>query len=584
MKPVLESLLKKTCETLKTQGVIPKDIEPRVQIDRSRDKSHGDFATNLAMLLAKPAGKKPRELAQSIVDNLPENPNITKIEIAGPGFINFFISTSSQYAVIGQILEESNQYGRSQEGVGQRVQVEFVSANPTGPLHVGHGRGAAYGATIANLLEAVGYDVQREYYVNDAGRQMDILATSVYLRYLEANGETPVFPSNGYQGEYIKDIAANIHRSHGDALTVPAANLFNGVPADAPKGGDKETHIDGLINNTKALLGDDNYRIIFKNALTAILGDIKEDLKEFGIEYQNWFSERSLTENGSIEKAVSILKEAGYLYLNNDAWWFKSTAFGDDKDRVVIRDNGQPTYFASDIAYHLNKFERGFNSVINVWGADHHGYISRIMASLKALNLDPNNLKVLLVQFANLYRGTEKLQMSTRSGSFVTLRELREEVGNDAARFFYVTRKSEQHMDFDLDLAKSQSSDNPVYYVQYAHARICSVFKQLLEKDIAVDLENSDFGLLTEERELELLRELSRYPEVVEMAARSYEPHLVAYYVRDLANEFHTYYNAHPFIASDAPLRNARLSLIDATRVVLANALSLLGVSAPSSM
>jgi len=586
MKPVLESLLKNTCETLKTQGVIPKDLEPRIQIDRSRDKSHGDFATNLAMLLAKPAGRKPRELAQIIVDNLPDNPNITKVEIAGPGFVNFFINASSQYAVIGQILKESNQYGLSKAGAGQRVQVEFVSANPTGPLHVGHGRGAAYGATIANLLEAAGYDVQREYYVNDAGRQMDILATSVYLRYLEANGETPVFPSNGYKGDYIKDIAANIQESHGNTLSVPAANLFNGVPADAPEGGDKETHIDGLINNAKALLGDGNYRIIFDSALTAILGDIQEDLKEFGIEYQNWFSERSLMENDSIEKAVAILKEAGYLYLDNGAWWFKSTAFGDDKDRVVIRDNGQPTYFASDIAYHLNKFERGFNSVVNVWGADHHGYIPRIMASLKALDLDPDKLKVLLVQFANLYRGTEKLQMSTRSGSFVTLRELREEVGNDAARFFYVTRKSEQHMDFDLELAKSQSKDNPVYYIQYAHARACSIQRKLAENGLVWDktLGLSHLEKLDTSYEINLTRKLSGYPDLLQKAAINHEPHLVAQYLRELAGDFHTWYNAHKMLVEDANLRNARLALSQSVRQVINNGLTLLGVNSPESM
>jgi len=585
MKQVLESLLQSTFSSLIEQGIVPKGTTPRIQIERTRDKSHGDFASNLAMMLAKPAKKNPRELAQLIVDNLPTNSDIKKVEIAGPGFINFYMNAASQYAVINQIIEKKQTFGLSQVGEGKKVQVEFVSANPTGPLHVGHGRGAAYGATVSNLLAAVGYDVHREYYVNDAGRQMNILATSVWLRYLEALGEPLTFPSNGYKGEYIKDIAATVQSSVGEQYRFDVATVFDGIPDDEPAGGDKETHIDGLIDTAQKLMPE-GYDIFFNAALDSILADIKEDLEAFGVSYQEWFSERSLTSNGHIDKAVAMLKEKGKLYEKDGALWFKSTEYGDDKDRVVIRDNGQSTYFASDIAYHLNKFERGFDQVINIWGADHHGYIARVMASLNALGLDESKLDVLLVQFANLYRGTEKLQMSTRSGSFVTLRELREEVGADAARFFYVTRKSEQHMDFDLELAKSESKDNPVYYIQYAHARSCSVRKKLTEKDWSwdKDLGEKQLDLLNTEHELSLTTKLGAYPDVLLRAATHHEPHQLATYLRELAQEFHTWYNAHKIIIDDENLRNARLTLNEAVKQVIQNGLLLLGVSAPESM
>ena len=361
MKQVLESLLQSTFATLIEQGVVPEGTTPRIQIERTRDKSHGDFASNLAMMLAKPAKKNPRELAQLIVDNLPANTDIEKVEIAGPGFINFYMNAASQHAVIHQIIEKKQTFGLSKIGEGKKVQVEFVSANPTGPLHVGHGRGAAYGATVSNLLAAVGYDVHREYYVNDAGRQMNILATSVWLRYLEALGEPLTFPSNGYKGEYIKDIAATVQSSCGDQYRFDVATVFDGIPDDEPAGGDKETHIDGLIDNARKLMPEGGYDIFFNAALDSILADIKEDLEAFGVSYQEWFSERSLTSNGHIDKAVAMLKEKDKLYEKDGALWFKSTEYGDDKDRVVIRENGQSTYFASDIAYHLNKFERGFD-------------------------------------------------------------------------------------------------------------------------------------------------------------------------------------------------------------------------------
>ena len=586
MKEQLQQLLTDAVAKLQADGSLPTDNLPAAMVERTRDRQHGDFASNLAMLLAKPARRKPRDIAEQLVAVIPTGGQLQKVEIAGPGFINFYLGAEAWHAGIADILEQGERYGRSDYGKGSRLQVEFVSANPTGPLHVGHGRGAAYGAAVADLLEAIGYEVHREYYVNDAGRQMDILATSVYLRYLELCGEEVPFPSNGYQGDYVWDIAATLHREQGEALQHPVAAVFMDVPADEPAGGDKETHIDGVIARCRALLGETGYRQVFDAGLDAILGNIRQDLKEFGIVYDEWFSERSLTDNKAVEAGIERLQKSGHVYEKNGALWFKSTDFGDEKDRVIVRDNGQTTYFASDIAYHANKLERGYDRVIDVWGADHHGYVPRVKAALTALGDDPDRLDVLLVQFAILYRHGEKLQMSTRSGEFVTLRELRTEVGNDAARFFYVMRKCEQHMDFDLDLAKSQSSDNPVYYIQYAHARVRSVFRQLQEKQLAWDQAAGATGLATlnETHELELMIKLSRYPEVLETAAINHEPHQLTHYLRELANDFHTYYNAHTFLVEDATVRNARLNLIEATRQVIANGLGLLGVSAPDTM
>jgi arginyl-tRNA synthetase len=466
------------------------------------------------------------------------------------------------------------------------VQVEFVSANPTGPLHVGHGRGAAYGAAVADLLEAVGFAVHREYYVNDAGRQMDILAASVWLRYLELCGEAVVFPANAYRGDYVWDIAATLHREHGDAYHVPVARVGEGLPPDEPDGGDKERYIDAVIARARELLGDNRYRFVFELGLNTILEDIRDDLEKFGVVYDEWYSERSLSERGAVQRAIERLRAAGQLYEQDGALWFRSTAFGDEKDRVVVRENGQTTYFASDIAYHMDKLERGFERVIDVWGADHHGYVPRVKAALQALGDDPARLDVLLVQFATLYRGGEKVQMSTRSGEFVTLRQLRKEVGRDAARFFYVMRKSEQHLDFDLDLAKSQSSDNPVYYVQYAHARVASVLRQMAERGLERDAQRglASLGRLTEPQEQALLTGLARYPEVVEAAALAHEPHQVVHFLREIANDFHVYYTTHQFLVDDAGLRDARLSLVLAAQQVLANGLRLLGVSAPETM
>jgi arginyl-tRNA synthetase len=586
MKKKIEELILQAVETLKSDGVIAQEIDPNITIDRTRDPQHGDFASNLALTLAKPAKTNPRQLAEKLIAALPQDASIVKVELAGPGFINFFIDPTAQYQIIKQIHEEGREFGLSDVGADEKVQVEFVSANPTGPLHVGHGRGAAYGSVVADLLQAVGFDVHREYYVNDAGRQMDILATSIWLRYLEDCGEVVHFPCNGYRGEYVREIAGDIYRNANNEYRRPVELVFEDIPADEPAGGDKEEHIDALIARAKTLLGPSLYEDFFQIGLNNILEDIKLDLSEFGVDYQEWFSERKLMDDGSVEKALERLRASGHLYEKDGATWFACAELGDEKDRVVVRDNGQCTYFASDIAYHMNKLDRGFDRIINIWGADHHGYIPRVRAAIQALGADESKLKVLLVQFASLYRGEEKVQMSTRSGEFVTLRQLRNEVGKDAARFFYVMRRSEQHMDFDLKLATSKSNENPVFYVQYAYARVCSVLRQLDEKNLERDLlmGMANLTLLTEEHEADLLGTLTRYPEALERAALQYEPHQLIQYLRELATEFHTYYNAHQFLVEDAKIRNARLNLICAVKQVLANGLGLLNINTPEAM
>jgi len=582
MKEQLQNLLSKCIHDLIDQGLI-SEMPSMVRLDHTKDKNHGDYASNIALMLAKQAKKSPLQLAQTIIDQLEEVDFIEKTEIAGPGFINFFLSDISNSSIVQEIIAGGNSYGTSNIGLGQRVLLEYVSANPTGPLHVGHGRGAAYGATVSNLLRSIGYKVDNEYYVNDAGRQMDILSISIFIRYLEICGETIRFPDNGYQGKYINDIAVNVRDIYGDAFCKDSTLVFNNICKDESEGGDKESHVDELIKRSKELLGGD-FKSIFIVGIESILGGIKKDLAEFGVIFEKWFSEQSLIDSGLSEISIKKLQDTKHIYNKDGAAWFKTTEYGDEKDRVVVRDNGNHTYFASDIAYHFEKFERGYDKVINVWGADHHGYISRVKASIAALNHDPKKLEILLVQFANLYRGGKKVQMSTRSGSFVTLEDLRNEVGNDAARFFYILRKSEQHMDFDLDLAKSKTNENPVFYIQYAYARINSVFKQAEEKKVAFSYELANLALLIDESEKSLLKELSRYKEVIESSAIQYEPHQLAYYLRELAAQLHSYYNACPFIIDDQALTQARLTLIQATKQVLYNGLSILGVSAPESM
>lgn len=585
MKTHLVELLAEALVRLREAGVLSADYRDQIAVERVREKSHGDFACNIAMRLAKEARRKPRELAEQIVAQLPHSERVASVEIAVPGFINFTLSARASLVVVADILAKGREYGRSKLGAGRRVQVEFVSANPNGPLHVGHGRGAAYGSVLASVLAEVGYAVDREYYVNDAGRQMDILCVSVWFRYLELTGEHVTFPVNGYKGAYVRAIAANLREKHGDEFRRPIAEIMQGVPADEPEG-DKDAHVDGIIVQAKKLLGKTSYRVVFGAGLHAMREDIREDLAEFGVNYDEWFSELSLTESGAVQRAIERLQASGHMYEKDGAQWFRSTDFGDEKDRVVVRENGQGTYFASDIAYHMNKYERGYDRVIDVWGSDHHGYVPRVKAAIKAMGYNPDKLEVMLVQFAILYKGGERMQMSTRSGEFVTLRELRGEVGNDAARFFYVMRKCEQHLDFDLDLATSKSSENPVYYIQYAHARICSVFRELKEKGFVHDVMRGEANLarLTVEHETAMLATLARYPEVVEAAAVNFEPHQIPHYLRELANDFHTYYNSHKFLVEDEGLRDARLNLIAATRQVLHNGLQVLGVSAPEAM
>ena len=558
--------------------VAPELSNLQVELARPKHADHGDFACNAAMQVAKSLKRNPREVAAQLIQSLPPSPYVAKTEIAGPGFINVFLAPTAKLRVVGDVLAQGAEYGRSRAGGNKKIQVEFVSANPTGPLHVGHGRGAAFGASLANVLEAAGFDVSREYYVNDAGRQMDILALSTWLRYLELNGIPLTFPKNGYQGDYVRGMAREVLDSHGIRYVRQPTAVLQHAPGDDE---DIESHLDQLIAAAKHLLGDD-YDYLHNIALTEQLGDCRNDLMEFGVAFDAWFSEKSLYDSGLVERTVKTLEDHGHLYLQDGAKWFRSTAFGDEKDRVVQRENGIYTYFASDIAYHLNKFERGFEQVINVWGADHHGYIPRVKGALQALELDAERLTIALVQFAVLYRGGEKVSMSTRSGEFVTLRELRNEVGNDACRFFYVLRKSDQHLDFDLDLAKSQSNDNPVYYIQYAHARTCSVMEQW-GGDQGI-LPGASLAPLGSDYETALLQRLAGYPEIVEVAAKDLAPHHIAYYLRDLAADFHSYYNAERFLVPEEDVKLARLALVAAVGRVIRNGLALLGVSSPEKM
>lgn len=585
--------LKNTCQI--------GDVNPKIMLSRPKDPQHGDFSCNVAMMIAKSVGKNPKDIAQLIVNNLPKDKLIADAQVAGVGFINVFLNADAKFAVLDSIYAQKDDFGKSTINHGKKIQVEFVSANPTSSLHVGHGRGAAVGASLANLLSATGYEVHREYYVNDAGRQMDILAVSTFLRYLQLCGHTLVFPSNGYQGDYVNDIAKTIFDKHGNAFAKNTQDIYQNVPQDAvfeiqngekiQLSGDKEAHIDGLIDNAKTQLGE-HYNLFHQTALSVILDDIHDDLADFGVVFDDWFSEKTV--EAQVDDALSVLDQKGYLYTQDGNVWFKSTAFGDEKDRVVKRANGQTTYFASDIAYHKNKLDRGFDTIINIWGADHHGYIPRVRAGLSAMGYDENRLEVILVQFVALYRGDEKVAMSSRSGQFITLRELRDEVGNDAARFYYVARTPNIHMDFDLQLAKSQSRDNAVYYIQYAHARICSVFEKLQSLGYDFDKDKADLSKLDGNQEDEILKLLSAYPETVLKASNNREVYLLANYLKDLSASFHGWYNDTRLLpasladgnttACELATMQARLYLAFAVRQVLKNGLGLLGLSAPQAM
>ena len=583
MRAQIDQLLRHTLARFAEERSVDDSIDLSPQLERTRDARHGDFTTNIALRLAKPLRRPPRELAAELAELIPESTLIADVNVAGPGFINLSVSADAYRRELIDLIDAGESYGLAEWGANRRVIVEYVSANPTGPLHVGHGRHAAYGACVANLLRATGHDVHEEYYVNDAGRQMDILTVSVWLRYLQALGEEIEFPRAAYQGGYVRTIAGQLHAQWDDRLARFDRSSVLQLLADPPSKDD--LLLDSIIAAVRHGLGDTGFSVISNEARYSVLDDIREDLADFGVRPNNWYSERSLADGGAIQGALQRLNERERLYVRDGAVWFKATEYGDEKDRVVVRENGATTYFASDIAYHYEKRTRGFDLLLDIMGADHHGYVARVRAGLEAMGEPAESLEVRIVQFATLYRGTEKVQMSTRAGQYVTLRQLREEVGNDAARFFYVSRSYDQHLDFDLELAKAQSNDNPVYYVQYAHARVASLLKKMVAEGFSLTpASRSDLCTLTETAEQGLLVSLSRYPEVIHLAAANRTPQRVAQYLRDLSASFHSYYNAHRVLVSDESLRNARVALARGVQQVLHNGLTLLGVSAPESM
>ncbi len=554
MKERLNQHLRRALETCYREGALHSGLFPEIVLEVPGHAEHGDFATNVALTLAREEKKAPRKIAEALAAALGEGDGLwSRVDVAGPGFINFYLTRRCWYGVLDEVVRHGSAYGRSRIGEGKRVQLEFVSANPTGPLHIGHGRGAATGDAVASVLQAAGYEVQREYYINDAGNQMNTLGRSLYLRYRELLGEPIDFPGDCYQGDYIRDLAKEVLAAEGTRYRdLPEEEA---VLSFARYGGDK------------------------------ILAGIDDDLKAFGVHFDNWYSEQSLYDRGAVERGIAVLKEHGLTYEEDGALWFRTTDYGDDKDRVLVRSNGATTYFASDVAYHKEKFERGFDMVVDVWGADHHGYVPRMKAVLEGLGKAPETLQVILVQLVNLLRGGVQVAMSTRSGEFVTLREVVDEVGRDACRFFFLMRRSDSQLDFDLDLAKQQNAENPVYYVQYAHARVCSINRNAAEQKLAVPaLGEVDFDRLVLDEELALARMLSRYPETVEGAARNFEPHRVTFYLQELAAQFHSYYNRQRVLIDDLETSRARLYLVNCVRVVLENALLLLGISAPEQM
>jgi arginyl-tRNA synthetase len=552
-KKILRHLITQAAETAREAGSLHFHGLPDFEVEAPKLAEHGDLATNLALVLASRAGMKPRQTAEILRGHLSPPPGLlAKVEIAGPGFINFFIQDSWWPQVLLEIHRLGGAYGNSDLGRGQRVQVEFVSANPTGPLHIGHGRGAALGDALANLLAATGHEVVREYYINDVGTQILTLGKSLYYRLLELKGEAVAFPEDGYQGDYLKDLAREYLAQGG--------GFFGPEPREQ------------------------DFLVLGRYAAKVILDGIKKDLEDFGVRFDSWFSETELYQRGLVDRGFSLLQEKGFLYEKDGALWFKATAFGDEKDRVVKRQSGATTYFASDIAYHLYKFQQGYELVVDIWGADHHGYVPRLMAATQALGL-PGQLKVILVQLVSLLRQGEPVAMTTRGGTFVTLREVLDEVGKDAARFIFLTRRADAHLDFDLEVAKEQTPENPVYYVQYAHARLASVFRQegaRGREDEAPD--QALFSLLNLPEELTLLKMLANYPELVEAAARALEPHRITYFLTELASQLHSYYYKHRFISEDADLTRARLSLVKGVKAVLHHGLAILGVAAPESM
>lgn len=554
MKNKIIKILEETVGHCIQRELLPFVSLPGIEVEVPANPVHGDYASNVAMILASQVKQNPRKIAQIIKENLSDKENIIdKTEIAGPGFINFFICDDIWLSVLKSIAEEDRKYGYLDIGRGRKVLLEFVSANPTGPLHIGHARGAVVGDVIANLLSAAGFYVTKEYYINDAGNQMSNLGKSVLLRYRELLGEKTEFPENCYRGNYIIDIAAGIAEKYGN-------KYFFQEEQEAIQ---RFTEIAGGV----------------------IMEGIKDDLSCFGVVFDSYFSERELYENDGVKKLLDCLQKKGFVYSDGETLWAKTTAFEDEKDRVVVRKNGEPTYFAADIAYHENKYLRGFETIIDIWGADHHGYMPRLWAGIQALGHDRDTLKIILVQLVNLLRAGTPVAMSTRSGEFVTLREVLDEVGREAARYNFLMRRSDSHLDFDLEMAKKQSNENPVYYVQYAYARICSILRMANERGISLpDYSAINPKLLTELEEKNLIKLMARYPEMLEGAVKTLEPHRITFYLNELAGVFHGYYNKNKVLSENKELTIARLILVQAVRIVLYNALKILGVKAPEQM
>ncbi len=554
MKQTVTEILLEALARAKSKGELKLDTQPAITLETPKDKNHGDMSSTFALAMAKIEGKPPRTIAEIVLANLQDEEGIiAKTEIAGPGFINFFLKQDRWRKTLFDIDAEAHEYGLKDIGKGERVQVEFVSANPTGPLYVGHGRGAAVGDALANLLAAVGYDVQREFYINDAGRQVRLLAQSLYARYQQALGNNVAFPEDGYHGEYIAEAAQEFIKVHGSKFLNKSLDECAAVFADFGK--------------------------------DAMLADIRTDLEAFGVRFDVWFSEKTLLADGSVKKSIEELKERGFAYEQDGALWLRSTAFGDDKDRVIIKKDGEYTYLATDIAYHRNKLARGFTQLVNIWGADHHGYIPRVQAVIQAFGHPQDSLHVLLVQLVSILRHGQPVPMSKRAGNFVTLRDVVQDVGADAARYIFLTRKTDSHLDFDLDIAKEQSRENPVYYVQYAHARIASVFREVETRAIPVPGRDAvKIDLLDVEEEQSIIKALAKYPEMIEEAALAYEPHRITFYLQDLAGLLHNYYFKHRIIAEDMARTGARLFLMKQVKTVIQSALKILGVAAPERM
>jgi arginyl-tRNA synthetase len=551
LKYKIARLLEQAAKKAQAEGLLPAIALPEVIVEHPQNPEHGDYASSLPLKLAKAARMAPMTIADTLAKLLTETREVKEVSAAAPGFLNFFLTDKWLAEQVEEILSAGNDYGNLALGKGTKVQIEFVSVNPTGPIHIGHGRGAVLGSTLANVLSVAGYTVEREYYVNDAGNQMDAFFRSLYCRYLQALGKECEMPADGYQGYYPVELAKKI--------VAEKKKAFLDMPSEQA------------------------VQEIGKFALPGVIADIKSDLKLLGVEFDVWFSERTLFEKGQYERAMALLRESGYLEEREGAQWFISTALGEDKDNVLVRTNGAPTYFASDVAYHYNKFlERSFDQVIDIWGADHQGHVSRMKAVVGALGIKPERLKIIISQMVTLRRGETLIRVSKRTGELITLRELVEEVGADACRFFFLSRSADSQMDFDLELAKKESADNPVYYVQYAHARIASILRLAQEQNI--DHSKGDVGLLTHEAELDLIRKMVSLPEIIELAAQKLEPHHLPYFAQDLATSFHAFYKQCRVVSEDKVLTGSRLKLVKATQIILAKTLSLMGMSAPERM